>query len=108
MAIRNPVYRRVYYRPQPWTDEGRIEVGKLVRAQNGTRFVSNSDVEKDHPHLRVEDVAVIRIANEDLGSHTNFNRLPSSIGPHFVLGEPYKIMISLGGLHTEVSTPRKK
>jgi hypothetical protein len=33
---------------------------------------------------------------EDLKSDTRFNHLPSSVGPHVELGEPYRVVIELG------------
>jgi hypothetical protein len=78
--------KKVFYRPQPWTDEGRIEVGSLSAESRRLHFTKTSNLEEHCKHLRVEDIAVIRIAVEDLEQY--FFRgamLPSSIGPHFIL-----------------------
>jgi len=78
--------KRIYYRPQPWTDEGRIEVGTLSADSRRLQFTKTSNLEDRCKHLRTEDIAVIRIAVEDLEQFFfRGARLPSSIGPHFIL-----------------------
>ena len=85
--------RPVYYMPEPFRPERRIEVALIKRAVSGAYYVLRPErpwwEQETNAHvLRPEDRAVIRLGIEDLRTWARGDALPVSMGPHFVLGEP--------------------
>jgi len=80
--------RPIFYVPDPFQPDRRFEVARIKRGE--ACKLSDAWWERpDNAHvMREEDRAVIRIVREDLKGWRDFDRLPVSVGPFFLLGDP--------------------
>jgi hypothetical protein len=80
--------RPIFYLPDPFNRDKCYELATIKRGESCKLARPWWESPENARLLRPEDIACMRIIRADLDGWRDFNSLPTSVGPHVILGEP--------------------